>query len=96
MHWLLQYDLVDDYLERRAPLRPEHLDLARAAVDRGELVMAGALADPPDGAVFVWRGDSPAAAEAFAEADPYVREGLVRAWRVRGWTVVVGEGAQPI
>jgi uncharacterized protein YciI len=90
MHWLLLYELVDDYLERRTPLRPEHLGLAEAAHERGDLVMAGALSDPADGAVLVFRGDDPSAAEAFALADPYVREGLVRAWQVRPWTVVIG------
>lgn len=90
VHWILFYDLVDDYLERRAPLRDEHLALARAAHDRGELVAAGALADPPDAAVLVFQGDSPAAAEAFAVADPYVANGLVSGWRVRPWTVVLG------
>ena len=90
MHWLLLYDLVDDYLERRTPLRPEHLGLAEAAQARGELVMAGALADPADRAVLVFRGDA-GVAEAFANADPYVREGLVRSWEVRAWTVVIGD-----
>ena len=89
-HWLLLYDLVDDYLDRRAPLRPEHLALAEAAHDRGELVMAGALAEPADRAVLVFRAEGPAPAEAFARADPYVREGLVRSWEVRPWTVVIG------
>ena len=90
MHWLLLYELVDDYLERRTPLRPEHLGLATAAHERGDLVMAGALSDPADRAVFVFRGDDGSAAEAFAQADPYVREGLVRSWQVRPWTVVIG------
>lgn len=89
MHYLLIYDVVPDYVERRAPLRAEHLALARAAVARGELVLGGALADPPDGAVLLFRGDSPAAAEAFAAADPYVRHGLVTIWRIRKWLTVV-------
>ncbi len=88
MYWLLLYDLVDDYLERRAPLRPEHLALVEAAHARGEIVMAGALADPPDTAVLVFRSSS--AAEEFVTHDPYVKEGLVVAWRVRQWNVVVG------
>ena len=74
MHYLLIYDLVDDYIERRAPLRAEHLALARAAEARGELILGGALANPPDGAVLLFRGDSPAAAEAFARADPVCEE----------------------
>ena len=94
MHYLLIYDLVDDYMDRRGPLRPAHLEQARAAVDRGELVLGGALADPPDTAMLLFRGTSPAAAEAFAHADPYVRQGLVTRWRVREWTTVVGRDAE--
>jgi uncharacterized protein len=94
MHYLLFYDVVSDYLERRVPLRAAHLGLARAAESRGELILAGAFANPPDGAVFLFRGDSPAAAEQFAAADPYVQNGLVTRWRVREWTTVVGRDAE--
>jgi uncharacterized protein YciI len=90
MHYLLLYDVVPDYLERRGAHRDAHLSLVREAHARGELLLAGALADPADGAVLVFRGDDPTAAERFAEADPYVRNGLVTRWRVRQWTVVVG------
>ena len=93
MHYLLIYDLVADYIERRAPLRAEHIALARAAETRGELILGGALASPPDGAVLLFRGDSPAAVEAFAAADPYVTNGLVTRWRVREWTTVIGRDA---
>ena len=86
LHVLL-YDVVDDYVERRVPLRSEHLGLAEAAVERGDLVAAGAL-EPADGAVLVFRSSD--AARAFAEGDPYVRNGIVTAWRVRKWNVVVG------
>jgi len=94
MHYLLIYDVVADYVERRAPLRAEHIALARAAEARGELVLGGALANPPDGAILLFRGDSPAAAEAFAAVDPYVKNGLVTRWRVREWTTVVGRDAE--
>lgn len=94
MHFLLMYDVVDDYLERRAPLRAAHIAHARAAEARGELVLGGALANPPDGAVLLFRGDSPDAAERFAAADPYVMNGLVTRWRVREWTTVVGRDAE--
>lgn len=94
MHYLLIYELVDDYLERRAPLRAEHLRLACEAEGRGELVLGGAVANPPDLAVLLFRGDSPEAAERFAAADPYVLNGLVARWRVREWTTVVGREAE--
>lgn len=93
MHYLLMYDLAPDYLERRGEFRDEHLTLAWEAEERGEIVIAGALAEPADGAVLLFVGDSPAAAERFARADPYVIHGLVQAWRVRPWTTVVGKEA---
>lgn len=97
MHYLLFYDYVADYLVRRGEFRDAHLALVRATMDRGELFLGGAFANPADGAVIVFRGDSPAIAEAFAQSDPYVRNGLVTAWRVREWTTVVGrDAAQPI
>lgn len=92
MHYLLIYDVSDDYVTRRVPLRAAHLRHAWAASERGELLLAGALADPIDGAVFLFRADSASPAEAFARADPYVTNGLVTRWRVRPWTTVVGEG----
>ncbi len=93
MHYLLFYDTADDYLTRRAAFRSEHLALAKQAIERGELVLAGALANPVDGAVLLFSGDSPAVAERFAAADPYVANGLVKRWRVREWTTVVGKDA---
>lgn len=95
MYWILFYDLADDYLERRPSLRGRHLDAVRAAHERGQLLIAGALADPADGAVLVFKGDSPEPAERFAADDPYVRDGLVTGWRVRPWTVVIGDGVTP-
>jgi uncharacterized protein YciI len=90
MHTILFYDLIDDYERRRTMFRDEHFSLAREAHARGEIVLAGALADPADGALIVFRGDSPEVAVAFAKADPYVRNGLVTAWRVRKWNTVIG------
>jgi uncharacterized protein len=96
MHWLLFYDVADDYITARQPYRASHLEHARAAFERGELVHAGALADPPDGAVLSFVGDSPEVAERFAQDDPYVQAGVVTGWRVRRWIVVVGDGAESI
>ena len=93
MHYLLFYDVVPDYVERRAAFRDEHLSLAWQAHARGELVLGGALADPVDGAVLLFSCDSPGPAEAFAAADPYVRNGLVTRWRVRAWKTVAGATA---
>ena len=93
MHYLLFYELAPDYMERRTPLRPAHLAYARDAVARGELILGGALADPPDRAVLLFKGESPEAAERFPVSDPYVLQGLVTRWHVREWTTVVGPDA---
>jgi hypothetical protein len=85
--------VVADCAERRKAFRAAHLAYARGAVARGELVLAGAFADPVDGAVLLFHADSPSVAEAFAAADPYVTNGLVARWRVREWTTGVGPGA---
>lgn len=93
MHFLLTYEFVPDYLERRPLHRAEHLRLAWEAHGRGELVLAGALADPVDSALLLFQGEDEGAARAFAGSDPYVKAGLVRRWSVRTWTTVVGEMA---
>jgi len=90
MYYLLIYHTVENYVERRAPFRSEHLGYSEAALARGELFLGGALGDPVDTAILVFKGDSPAAAEAFARNDPYVKAGLIRDWEVRPWTVVIG------
>lgn len=97
MHYLLFYDVADDYLERRAAFRDAHLKLAWAAHERGELLLGGALSEPVDGAVLLFQGDSPEVAERFVQADPYVQNGLITHWRIRPWTTVVGDVAsQPV
>ena len=93
MHYLLFYEADADYAERRKPFRDAHLQHARNAVARGELVLGGALANPTDGAVLLFSAESPAAAEQFAKTDPYVVNGIVKRWHVREWTTVVGEAA---
>ena len=90
-YFALFYHVVDDFLTRRSEHRAEHLGLAREAHARGELVLAGALHDPPDQALLVFRAPDRTAAENFARSDPYVTSGLVRRWEVRPWAVVIGD-----
>lgn len=89
-HFLLFYDVCDNYVERRAPFRGVHVEHCLAACKRGELLLAGALAEPVDGAVLLFQGETGDVAKRFAERDPYVLNGLVPRWRVREWTTVVG------
>ena len=92
-YYLLEYALVDDYVARRAAFREEHLALAREAHRRGNLILAGALAEPVDRATLVWRTDDRSVIERFIDGDPYVHDGLVTSWAIRPWTVVIGVGS---
>lgn len=92
-HFLLFYEFCDDYLERRPAFRDAHLHKAWAAQEAGHLVLAGAFADPVDGAALLFKGESTHEVATFAETDPYVLNGLVTTWRVREWTTVAGDAA---
>ena len=89
-YYVLQYEVVDDYANRRTPFRSLHLQKVREAHARGELRLAGALNEPADGALLVFRSETPAVAEDFARNDPYVINGLITSWRVRPWAIVAG------
>jgi uncharacterized protein len=89
-YFALTYDVVEDFVNKRTPFRPAHLKEVREAHARGELVMAGALGEPA-GALLVFRALDKSVAENFATNDPYVKQGLVRTWKVRPWTVVIGQ-----
>lgn len=89
-NWILYYDYPEDYLERRTPLRPEHIAYAQKAVDAGMLLLAGAHTESPYGGVLIFKADDPSVVEDFARSDPYTIHGLVQAWRVRPWTVAAG------
>jgi uncharacterized protein len=93
-HFLLIYTYAPDYMDKRAAVRPAHLELARASVARDELQLGGAVPqdDPPFG-LLLFKGETAAVAEDFARTDPYVSQGVVTSWRVREWVTVVGEGA---
>ena len=90
MYYILFYKTVENFIEKRAAYRNEHLQLVQAAKDNHSLIMAGALDDPADGAVLVFKGEDPGVAEDFARNDPYVQNGLITEWSVRPWNVVIG------
>jgi hypothetical protein len=93
MHYLLVYELIDDYAQRRAEDGDEHLRLLWKSHDRGELILGGGLVNPTDLGLYVFKGDSPEIAEEFARRDSYVRRGFVKSWKVRPWITVVGDQA---
>ena len=94
MHAILEYTYGDDYLEAREAHRSAHLALAWQAVERGELLLGGALGTGPYTGVLVFEGDDAVEiATRFAASDPYVLGNVVKSWTARPWTTVVGRGA---
>ena len=92
-HFCLFYEYPADFRERRAPFRGAHLEHCKLSVARDELQLGGAFTDDPPQGLLLFKADTASTAEAFAEGDPYVINGVVRSWRVREWTTVVGPGA---
>ncbi|MBL8268652.1 YciI-like protein [Steroidobacter sp.] len=92
-HFLMFYETSADYVEKRVQFRDAHLQKAWASVARNEMILGGALADPTDGAVILFRAESREVVENFAKSDPYVQNGLVTHWYIREWNTVVGETA---
>jgi len=90
-YFAVRYEVVDDYVAQRATYREDHLRLASAAAGRGQLLLAGAFADPVDGALLIFEAPDKSIPEEFARNDPYVTSGLVTRWEVRPWTVVAGK-----
>lgn len=96
-HYLLIYTYANDYLERRGLFREHHLETIKPLIDRGEVLLGGALSDPFDTGLILFLIPDPTIATAFAASDPYVVNGLVTRWEVRRWVTVVGErAAEPI
>lgn len=91
MHYILFYEFVPDYLNKRTQYREEHLNLLRELHKSGDLLLAGAFAEPADGAALVFRNEK--AAENLVNIDPYVRNGLVTKSKIRKWTTVIGDDA---
>lgn len=90
MKHVLFYESAPDVLSKA----PAHFPAHKARLDdfhaRGALLMVGTFGDPQaEGsmAIFTTR----AAAEEFAEDDPFVLNGVVRAWHIREWNEILTE-----
>ena len=92
MYFVLLYEYVDNILEKRAPFRETHLELLNEYARRGELIFGGALTNPVDRSISVFKADKKSLIEKFVENDPYVMNGLIAKWEIREWNVVVGSG----
>ena len=89
-YYILDYITSDNYLEERIKYRKEHLNHATEYFNEGYLILGGAI-DAASEAVLVFKADSDKIVEAFAQNDPYVKNGLIKSWSVKKWNVVFVE-----
>lgn len=89
-YFILFYKTIEQYKEKRLPYRSSHLAYVTEATESGHLVLGGALDNPADEAVLVFKVADISVIKDFAENDPYVKNGLIKEWSIRPWTVVVG------
>ena len=89
-YYILKYQLAENYLKDRGQYRAEHLGLAKEAAEKGQLVLGGAMDDPADEAILIFKCENDKLAKSFAENDPYVKNGLIKNWEVRKWNAVIG------
>jgi uncharacterized protein YciI len=94
-YFALIYYVVEGFVSRRTAFREEHLRLVKESNQRGELLLAGALGEPADRALLVFRALDRSIAEDFARNDPYVINRLVTRWEVQPWAVVIGNNSTP-
>ena len=85
MFYAILAEDIPDSLERRSATRPRHLEYLKELIDQGRVLLAGPhpAIDSPDpgpagmsGSLIVAEFDSLRAAKAWADNDPYTREGI--------------------
>ena len=88
MKYVLFYESAEDVARKAPPHLPAHQARLDEFHARGALLMVGTFADPQrNGSMSIFT--SREAAEEFARDDPFVRHGVVRAWRVLDWNEVL-------
>jgi uncharacterized protein len=86
--FVLFYTSADDVAAKAPPVFPAHKARLDEFHARGELLMLGTFGDPQaEGSMGIFR--TRAGAEEFAAGDPFVRQGVVKAWHVRQWNEVL-------
>ena len=86
---IILYHFVDDFIQKRTPVRMDHLNYLETYVQRGLLFLGGAL-DPIKKMGLIVFGGSNDQAMSLVKQDPYIREGLVVDFEIINWNVVIG------
>lgn len=87
--YVVFYESADDMLPKARLLFPAHRARYEGFIKDGTLLMIGTFANPQeDGSMGVFTTRE--AAEEFVKGDPFVLEGVVKAWHIREWNEAIG------
>ena len=98
MYYAIISEDIPNSLERRMSVRPAHVDRLKTLADEGRLMIAGPhpaidSEDPSDagfsGSLVVAEFASLEAAQAWADADPYVEAGVYQSVKVKPFKKVL-------
>ena len=89
-YFTLSYQLADDYMQKREPVRGLHFEHITPYHKAGKLIYGGAYDDPAEGALLIFKTEYQEEIEDFAQRDPYVINGVVTSYQVRPWNVAIG------
>ena len=87
MFYVIYSEDVADSLEKRQSVRPAHLARLQLLQDEGRLLTAGPM-PAVDGSTVIAEFESQEAAQAWADADPYVAAGVYAKVTVRPYKKV--------
>ena len=90
MVYILTYEYVEDYLEKRKPHRKDHFDHVSPYIKSGNLLLGGATANPADKGIIIYKGLTKDQIQDIVKNDPYYKAGIIKHFSIREWTVVVG------
>jgi uncharacterized protein len=88
--FLVTYRYVPGMEERRTPHRAAHLEWLRELHAAGRLLLAGALQDPVDTGVLIFRAPDGYTVRQLLMQDPYARAELIVEVSVRPYGIAVG------
>ena len=98
MYYTIYGTDISNSLEKRMAARPAHVERLKQLVDEGRLLVAGPnpavdMEDPGEagftGSVIIAEFDSLEAAQAWADADPYIEAGVYQSVEVKPFRKVL-------
>jgi len=88
MKYVLLYESADDVATKAPPHFPAHQERLKVFHERGDLEMVGTFEDPQaHGSMAIFKTRE--AAEEFAADDPFVLNGVVARYEIRGWNEIL-------